>query len=68
MGCSPDLLRVAEGLGLFGGDLSLGKDREEDGSKDCNDCDNDEKLDERKGFLHVFLQENEYHYLAKCFD
>ena len=41
-----ELFHLAEGGGLFGGELGLGKDGKENGGQDGDDGDDDQKLDE----------------------
>jgi hypothetical protein len=43
-----NLLDVAQALGLLRGGLSLGEDGEQDGGKDRDDRDNDEKFNKSK--------------------
>lgn len=44
----PDLLYIREAGGLLRGSFRLGEDREQNRGKDCDDCNDDKKLDQRE--------------------
>jgi hypothetical protein len=51
-------------LGFLGGFLCLGKNWEEDGGKDCNNCDYDKKFNERKAIAMLFSSSVMFHFAS----
>jgi hypothetical protein len=54
-GSCSDLLQIGKISGLLRGNFCLSENGEKDGSKNSNDRNNDQKLNQGKGFLHLVL-------------
>ena len=53
--CQTDLFELIDAAGTAGAFSGCGKCGQQHRSKDCNNCDNDQKLDEGEIFTHFFL-------------